>query len=91
MTRHVARYTFATQTLNRDIPVEVFHKLMGHTDIQTTRIYAKMLTSTLVKEMELAHSNWNKLICFNSDRCTFSLAIITKNTRYIKSKCIEIG
>jgi len=25
---------------------------MGHIDIQTTQIYAKMLTSTIVKEME---------------------------------------
>ena len=52
ITHHVARHTFATQALNRGIPVEVVQKLMGHTDIQTTQIYAKMLTSTLVKEME---------------------------------------
>ena len=52
ITHHVARHTFATQALNRGIPIEVVQKLMGHTDIQTTQIYAKMLTSTIVKEME---------------------------------------
>jgi integrase/recombinase XerD len=52
MTHHVARHTFATQALNKGIPIEVIQKLLGHTDIQTTQIYAKMLTSTITKEME---------------------------------------
>ncbi len=51
ITHHVGRHTFATQELNHGIPVEVVQKLMGHTNIQTTQIYAKMLTSTIVKEM----------------------------------------
>jgi len=38
--------------LNKGVPVEVVQKLMGHTDIKTTQIYAKMLTSTIVKEMK---------------------------------------
>jgi len=52
VTHHVARHTFATTALNRGIPLEVVQKLLGHTNIQTTQIYAKMLTSTIVKEME---------------------------------------
>jgi len=52
VTHHVARHTFATMALNRGIPVEAVQKLMGHTNIKTTQIYAKMLTSTIVKEME---------------------------------------
>ncbi len=51
ITHHVARHTFATQALNKGIPIEVVQKLLGHTDIQTTQIYAKMLTSTIVREM----------------------------------------
>jgi len=38
--------------LNKGVPLEVIQKLLGHTDIKTTQIYAKMLTSTMVKEME---------------------------------------
>jgi site-specific recombinase XerD len=30
----------------------VVQKLLGHTGIHTTQIYAKLLTSTIVKEME---------------------------------------
>ena len=51
ITHHVGRHTFATWALNRGIPIEVVQKLLGHTDLQTTQIYAKMLTSTVVKEM----------------------------------------
>jgi len=52
ITHHVARHTFATIALNRGIPIEVVQKLLGHKDIHTTMIYAKMLTKTLVREME---------------------------------------
>lgn len=52
ITHHVARHTFAARALNRGIPIEVVQKLIGHTDLKTTQIYAKLLTSTIVKEME---------------------------------------
>jgi len=52
ITHHVGRHTFATQALNKGVSLEVVQKLLGHTDIKTTQIYAKMLTSTIVKEME---------------------------------------
>jgi len=52
ITHHVARHTFATIALNKGIPIEVVQKLLSHTDIKTTQIYAKLLTETMFKEME---------------------------------------
>ena len=40
---HTARHTFATQSLLRGMPVEVLQKVLGHSKIQTTMIYAKVV------------------------------------------------
>ena len=50
---HTARHTFATTiTLNRGIPIEVVSKLLGHTNIQTTQIYAHVLKETVSAKMQ---------------------------------------
>ena len=43
ITCHSARHTFATQSLSRGVPIEVIQQLMGHSDIKTTQIYAKLV------------------------------------------------
>ncbi|GAA3967231.1 tyrosine-type recombinase/integrase [Hymenobacter antarcticus] len=43
LTSHTARHTFATQSLLRGMPVEVLQKVMGHANIQTTLLYAKVV------------------------------------------------
>lgn len=50
---HIARHTFATTvTLANNIPMETVSKLLGHTKIQTTQIYAKVLETKLSDDME---------------------------------------
>lgn len=41
------RHTFATWALRRGIPIEVVSKMLGHTDIKTTQIYAKVLQQSV--------------------------------------------
>jgi integrase/recombinase XerD len=43
ITCHSARHTFATQSLSRGVPPKVVQEVMGHSDIETTMIYAKLV------------------------------------------------
>ena len=44
---HTARHTFATILLNKNVPLVNVQKLLGHTNINTTQIYAKLLDNTV--------------------------------------------
>lgn len=52
LTSHVARHTFATYLLNKDIPIETVSKAMGHSDIKMTQHYAKLLGRKVVDDMK---------------------------------------
>lgn len=54
ITFHTARHTFATTiTLANGVPIESVSKMLGHTDIRTTQIYAKVIDTKLSNDMEL--------------------------------------
>lgn len=43
VTCHIARHSFATLMLSYDIPIEKVKRMLGHRNITTTQIYAKIL------------------------------------------------
>jgi site-specific recombinase XerD len=49
---HCSRHTFATVSKSLGIEYDVISKILGHTDIKTTKVYTKYELSHLEKEME---------------------------------------
>ncbi|MFZ4861745.1 site-specific integrase [Sphingobacterium sp. Mn56C] len=52
VTFHLARHTFATLFLSEDVPLESLSKMLGHKNIATTQIYAKILNEKIGKDMQ---------------------------------------
>ena len=52
LTFHVARHTFATTvTLSNGVPIETVSKLLGHTKLSTTQIYARVIERKVSDDM----------------------------------------
>jgi integrase/recombinase XerD len=59
VTFHIARHTFATTiTLSNGVPIETVSKILGHTKITTTQIYAKVVEIKLKEDMETLKTVW---------------------------------
>lgn len=52
LTFHIARHTFATTvTLSNGVPIESVSRMLGHTSIRTTQLYAKVLEKKVSEDM----------------------------------------
>ena len=53
----MARHTFATTiTLTNGVPIESVGKMLGHRNIRTTQIYAKVLHEKVANDMAMLAS-----------------------------------
>jgi site-specific recombinase XerD len=60
LTFHLARHTFATTvTLSNGVPIESVSKMLGHTKITTTQVYAKVIETKLSDDMKLLKQKLN--------------------------------
>lgn len=50
---HTARHTFATWALSQGIRIETVSKMLAHTNIVTTQIYAKILQKEVSEAYDL--------------------------------------
>ena len=54
LTFHMARHSCATSVLlANDVPIETVSKILGHTNIRTTQIYARITDRKVSKDMDL--------------------------------------
>ena len=61
ITCHMARHTAAVLALNNGVRMEVVSKMLGHANINTTQIYAKMLTNEVEQAYDKVAEVWGNI------------------------------
>ena len=57
LSTHCARHTFATLTLASGATIDNVAKMLGHANVNMTRRYAKVLDSSIMRDMEAVAEN----------------------------------
>ncbi len=64
LTTHCGRHTYATIMLTKGVSIESVSKMLGHTNITTTQIYAKVLNQKIATEVNRVRSEFDEMTAF---------------------------
>ena len=62
ITMHCARHSFAVLAINKGVPIETVSRILGHTNITTTQIYAKITIDKICSDMMNFEDQLNHLL-----------------------------
>jgi len=63
ITMHLGRHTFSTTvTLTNGVPIETVSKMLGHTSLKTTQIYAKVVDAKVSEDMNILEQKLSSAI-----------------------------
>ena len=60
---HCGRHSFATIALTNGMPIESVNRVLGHTNITTTQIYAKITSQKLNNDLTMLGDKLNASFC----------------------------
>ena len=63
ITMHCARHTFAVMALNQGMPIESVSRILGHSNITTTQIYAKITLQKLDNDLNVLSKKLDENFC----------------------------
>ena len=61
LTTHCGRHTYATIMLTKGVSIESVSKMLGHTNIATTQIYAKVLNQKIASEVNKVQKEFDDM------------------------------
>lgn len=61
LSTHIARHTFACIAIANKVSMESIAKMLGHSDLRTTKIYAKLMDKTVSEEMNVLKRKFSAL------------------------------
>lgn len=57
-TYHTSRHTCATLLVHQGVPITTVQKLLGHTSVRTTELYAEAFDETIIKDLTRANQKY---------------------------------
>ncbi|MPM85236.1 Tyrosine recombinase XerD [bioreactor metagenome] len=68
LTSHCGRHSFGTIMLTKGVSIESVSKMLGHTNITTTQIYAKVLNQKIFSEVNKVRAEFDDLAKYYKQR-----------------------